>query len=607
MERYYLVTLSLGPVQSLIGAARRTRDLWCGSWMLSEASRAAARVLHDRHPGCLIFPCPKNPCVDLRPLKQPGDAANIANILRAEVAVSSVQEVRQLCEKAKAAAVHRLTDLGASALGQLATASPPVRCDVWKAQIDDILEVFSAWVPITEEGGGYQEASRRLGGALAARKATRDFRACRPLRTTGLRKSSLDGALETVLPHWKSGHRERRKLRLSEGEQLDALGVIKRLAGDSEQFTAYPRIAADPWIRRLTCKQKQCLRDAYKPLIGHDLATRVTGNTGIYDDLPFDAGLLYQFRLDNALAHAANACEHSDIENLKDCIRTISKGDGDKSGAGEPVPYAAILKADGDRMGELLSRAGCADQSRQISRTLHDGFASKVAGIVRGHRGHAIYAGGDDVLAFVPLTDALACARKLADEFVRALTQVAVALEIEDDKRPTLSVGLGIGHFMEPLGALRARADRAEHAAKGDATGTPRNALAIALGIRAGAELEWRARWNDADAFKALDEMTAAYRARSLPTRVAYELRGIDRRLAWLRDDDSVRACGMRAAEVTRMLARARTEAGDPIPEHLRELIRERAATQPLRELADTLIVARWLSARTAGDLGERA
>ena len=34
MERF-LVTLSLGPVQSLIGAARRTRDLWCGSWLLS--------------------------------------------------------------------------------------------------------------------------------------------------------------------------------------------------------------------------------------------------------------------------------------------------------------------------------------------------------------------------------------------------------------------------------------------------------------------------------------------------------------------------------------------------------------------------------------------
>ena len=606
MERF-LVTLSLGPVQSLIGAARRTRDLWCGSWMLSEASRAAARILHDRHRSCLIFPCPANPDVDLLPQGQPGNAANIANILRAEVAASSAEDVRKLCEEAKAAAVHRLICLGASALGQLAKASPPVRADVWDAQIDDILEVFSAWVPITGEGDGYQEASRRLGGALAARKATRDFRACLPPSTPGLPKSSLDGALETVLPHWKSGYWTRRKLRLSEGEQLDALGVIKRLAGDSDRFTAYPRIAADPWISQLTYDQKQCLSEAYEPLVGRDLATRVTGNGRIYDDLPFDAGLLYEFRLDNALAHAVDASERQDLEKLKDCIRSISKGDGDELGAGEPVPYAAILKADGDRMGELLSRADSAVLSRKISRALHDGFASKVAGTVRGHRGHAIYAGGDDVLALVPLTDALACARELAAEFARALANVATELEIDRDKRPTLSVGLGIGHFMEPLGALRARADRAEHVAKGDATDTPRNALAIALGIRAGAEMEWRARWCDMAAFDTLRKLTDAYRVRLLPARAAYDLRGIDRRLAWLRDDYSVRACGMRAAEVARMLARARIEAGGPIPGALRKLIRERAAAQPLGELADTLIVARWLSARTAGDLGERA
>ena len=69
MERF-LVTLSLGPVQSLIGAARRTRDLWCGSWLLSEAARAAARILHQRQPGCLIFPCPEDPDTDLDAARQ---------------------------------------------------------------------------------------------------------------------------------------------------------------------------------------------------------------------------------------------------------------------------------------------------------------------------------------------------------------------------------------------------------------------------------------------------------------------------------------------------------------------------------------------------------
>ena len=71
MERF-LITLSLGPVQSLIGAARRTRDLWCGSWLLSEAARAAAHALcTTRQPGCLIFPYLDNPNEDLKPQKDP--------------------------------------------------------------------------------------------------------------------------------------------------------------------------------------------------------------------------------------------------------------------------------------------------------------------------------------------------------------------------------------------------------------------------------------------------------------------------------------------------------------------------------------------------------
>ena len=95
----YLVTLSLGPVQSLIEAARRTRDLWCGSWLLAESAKAAARVLHQQQPGCLIFPCPVDPESELAPQERPGDKeANIANILRAEVDLPDAAAVRALDE-----------------------------------------------------------------------------------------------------------------------------------------------------------------------------------------------------------------------------------------------------------------------------------------------------------------------------------------------------------------------------------------------------------------------------------------------------------------------------------------------------------------------------
>ena len=582
----YLVALSLGPVQSMIGAARRTRDLWCGSWLLSEAARAAARVLDERHQDCLIFPRPDHPD-ELLLQEQPKARANISNVLRAEISATDAETVRTLCNDAKRAAAMRLTELGEQARKRVA-----VREDTWNAQIDDILECYAAWVACE---GDYSEASRRLGATLAARKATRDFGPSRLPASEGLPKSSLDGAFETVLPKGLKDHNARRRLGLSENEQLDALGVMKRLAGDVEQFTAYSRIAADPWIESLGQEQQRQLREAYEPLVGSQLATRVKGNDGIYSALPYDAQLLYSFRMERALA--TDESERGSLGALRECMRSIT------ASAGQPVPYAAILKADGDRMGQFLAKASSAKQSRSISQALH-GFASEVRQIVQEHRGHAIYAGGDDVLALVPLTQSIACAKKLAEQFKASLERVSSELNVGADKRPTLSVGIGIGHFMQPLGALRARAEEAEKLAKGDDTNCPRNALAVVLGIRSGGEHRVRFQWSETAALEDLEAIVDAFRDHKLPSRIAYDIRGIDHRLAWLREDDGCDAEGMRLAEVRRLQDRARASGEELAPEQ-RKLIERRVDEQHLAEVADLLIVARWLAARTAAEIGE--
>ena len=606
-----LITLSLGPVQSLIEAARRTRDLWGGSWLLSEVSRAAARELHRAQPGSLIFPCPDNPDVDLEPLEHPGDEANIANILRAEVELPDAEAARALCEQAKTAARERLIEIGEKARVEL---SIELRAEVWNAQIGDLLEVFAAWVPIADGADGYRQASRRLGATLAARKATRDFVPAAPLATPGLPKSSLDGALETVLPDkddWPETHRDRRRLGLSRGEQLDALGVIKRRAGDVDQFSAFSRIAADPWIETLEQQHPEALaalNAAYEPLVPAQLATRVRGNADCYAAMPYDAQLLYDFRLEAALGGKGEDRPDEEgraaLKTLQRSLRALPKA------AGAPVPYAAILKADGDRMGELLQQAGSAEDSRAISRALH-GFASEVRGLVREHRGHAIYAGGDDVLALLPLPNAVSCAGVLADAFAQTMQPIARKLGVADGKLPTLSAGIGIGHLMEPFGRLRARASSAEHLAKGDDTNAPRNALAIVLGIRSGGELAWRANWDEPQALEVLGRFTDAYAAGQLPSRVAYDLRAIDRRLAGQKRlgarVDAELDAAMRRAEVARTLDRARAEGGSvPLGEAMQALILDESAKQPLAELADALILARWLSARNAADLGDR-
>src|SRR5580658_10255989 len=56
----HLLAISVGPVQEFIAAARRTRDLWFGSFLLSELSKAAARAISQRAGrDSLILPAPE--------------------------------------------------------------------------------------------------------------------------------------------------------------------------------------------------------------------------------------------------------------------------------------------------------------------------------------------------------------------------------------------------------------------------------------------------------------------------------------------------------------------------------------------------------------------
>ncbi|MCA9981654.1 MAG: hypothetical protein KDD89_12495, partial [Anaerolineales bacterium] len=54
----YLLAIHIGPMQSFIAAARRTRDLWFGSWLMSELSKATAKAIEDIEGTKLIFPTP---------------------------------------------------------------------------------------------------------------------------------------------------------------------------------------------------------------------------------------------------------------------------------------------------------------------------------------------------------------------------------------------------------------------------------------------------------------------------------------------------------------------------------------------------------------------
>lgn len=606
----YLVAISIGPVQSLIEAGRRSQDLWCGSWLLSEISRAVALKLHQEQSGCLIFPSPKSPDVDLQPQDPDADnpiEANIANVIRTVIHADDSQQVRNMVDDAKDAAKARLDEI-INQVRENKLKGFSVDWPRFEQQKHDILETYAAWVKL--ESSQYGDASKRLGKLLSARKQTKDFS---PIQDTasGLFKSTLDGANNTLTNQVRCKDQQH-ELRLSQREELDILGLIKRKAGHFEQFTPFSRVVAEPWLASLSSEQLKTLQYHYQPFVKEDLATTVKGNEDAYQAFPYDGEYLFSSRIEQ---------EKELDETIKKNLLQYVSHLGEEKGA--PVPYGVLLKADGDRMGEFLAKAEDREHSIAISQALHQ-FATEVRSVVRKHGGHAIYTGGDDVLTFLPLNTALICAQALAKLFKKSMKAIAEQLGAEC---PTLSVGLAIGHFVQPMRQLRHRAIQAEHLAKGNGLEKPRNALAIQLGIRSGYEIAWRCRWDDDRTINALNEFVNGFSKGLLPTRIMQDVLAMAHSLRWTTKKEvaAETAAGIRLSEIERMLARAsfahqysqaQLEEVDKddkdkhrtFAQHVASLklqLREQAKDQSLVELANMLRIARWLSARTTADLGK--
>lgn len=608
----YLVAISIGPVQSLIEAGRRAQDLWCGSWLLSEVARAVALKLHQTQNGCLIFPNPEHPEAELLPQSSSDEPrANIANVIRAVISADSKEELQNKLENAKGAVFDRLFGIFTEVLSQNELQNAGIDRARWQQQQNDVLEIFSAWVSL--DNHEYNAASIRLGQLLHARKLSRNFE---PMKDSmaALHKSTLDGANNAVTNKLtardaaKKLHisdqelqQKRRFLGLTNEEELDALGVVKRRAGNLDQFTPFSRIVAHGWLNSLSDEQRAGLKVAYQPLLASGHITQVKSNDGIYADFPFDSEYLFLSRLAQA------DIDHNLKDKLQKQLAAIKSS---------PVPYGVLLKADGDRMGELLAQAKTHDDSKAISKALHE-FATSVRKTLQNHGGHAIYAGGDDVLAFVPLAQAMTCAKQLADDFKEKMKVIAAELKLSEALYPTLSVGLAIGHFVQPMRQLRARAIAAEKHAKGNKEHKPRNALAIHLGIRSGHEITWRCRWDDDETLKALTDFTHAFTQGWMPTRIMQEVREMAVHLKWTAGQEEL--AGIRASELERMLARAEfnvsVEESGKTPEQIKESkkaaleklksqLRAQASGYSLDELANLLILARWLSAKTTADIG---
>jgi CRISPR/Cas system-associated protein Cas10 (large subunit of type III CRISPR-Cas system) len=118
--------------------------------------------------------------------------------------------------------------------------------------------------------------------------------------------------------------------------------------------------------------------------------------------------------------------------------------------------FVALLKADGDDMGKVLSgalfkglgKANTPSRLSTLSDLIHRTCEGKLKETIKDYNGECLFAGGDDILAFVPGEKGLEAARSIAYRFKEEMAEEC-----------TMSAGVVIFHSILPVYAGLEAAD----------------------------------------------------------------------------------------------------------------------------------------------------
>jgi CRISPR-associated protein Cmr2 len=279
-----LLLVSFGPVQGFIAAARRTADLWAGSFILSWlANWAIVPLVQAYGPDAVLFPVLwRQPLQDKwlqeAPLHLPvsGTAAvkreaSLPNRFLAVIPKDKAGEIGEKCVAALRNAWRELGDRACQTFARLSAVAPETIAAIFERQIPSHLESYWAAFPwpndlgrcqtlLQEQLGGFPSVTtvalddireycpsagalyghvyRALDLTLGGVKASRFFES----NEEPGRKCSLCGVRELVHPHdqsdlngckaWWRDLAERNPRYVRKGEALCAVCLVKRLGSD---------------------------------------------------------------------------------------------------------------------------------------------------------------------------------------------------------------------------------------------------------------------------------------------------------------------------------------------------------------------------------------
>lgn len=480
----YLLLFTISPVQSFIEQARKTRDLFAGSKLLSDLIDFAMKQIPKAE---FIFPSK--------------DIGSKPNRFIAKIECENDEKIKELSSNIKKSVRDKFKSIAIQIVEEKTDKNKNDLPNNFVTQIENHLQIHWAALPYEEDK--YQEQFREIESSLGAIKNVRAFN---QNEETG-RKCSLCGERNVLFFNSKdkdsdnvnpsTGLKKRFfqaasininkiygiKYSLTEGEGLCAVCFIKRFYKE-EIFPSTAKIALMESIDKLKKIENGNFQiDNYEKLFGSD----------------FDYQLYYEENLRKNYFEKENKnFENSKITEAKSQLLKISKL-ANKNNIKLPGYYAVIM-FDGDSMGKWLSGLKLKNDAdllqfhRTLSKSLGE-FADGVRLIIAEPKGTVVYAGGEDFLGFINLNYLFKILKLLRELFDCKVNQAIKDYKLNATEVLSFSAGIVVAHYKDPLSEVLKWARELEKEAKKKYS--DKNAFVIAIVKHSGEINKTSYKWGD--------------------------------------------------------------------------------------------------------------
>lgn len=479
MNHIFLFTI--GPVQSFIAQARKTRDLYASSSLLTELIKEAIIETKNAYNAEIVFPYVET---DIK------SAKSLPNRFLAIIPEQekTFLEIGKTIEKTIRKKWLDYSEEVFNTLSLSETDLTKIKSS-FETQMQNHLEIYWIFEPIEKN---YETTYKRIEKLLGSVKNTRYFLQ----QAEQGRKCSLDGQNNALFfgKQTNSNYLINDVViasNLNKNEGLSAVSMLKRVF-EKDDIKSFPSTA--------TVATMDAEHLAFKfdnNIITPFLEYRNLFNGDVFNhQLYYEENLIEKYFKDQNIKTSILGEAQNKLKNLTDALNKINVKFG---------KYYAIICFDGDRMGEILSGAFIKDKMNTELPKFQNDLSKLLRAFAKwasetylvNPKGKAIYAGGDDFLGFVNLRYLFEVMEDLRRNFeCRVNNELQKTYPLEKEREPfefSFSAGIAIAHYKEPLALVLSNARHAQEIAKDKGE---RNAFCMVAAKHSGENHETFLKWD---------------------------------------------------------------------------------------------------------------